>query len=211
MSDDISKVEETRSKKLFPGDDLVQNPIIELTYRIEINGDPAEIWPWLVQVGYHRGGWYIDKWSDRIEQQYFWPLLVPKEARGTWMPPANEILPEFQGLKAGDSIPDGPPGSAYYEVVDLVENERMILIATTHLKYMAPQFVQGTRFEPKGKWSWAFILKPLENGKTSLMSRWRGEGEPVLYLKFLKPFIILIDHHQQNEILKGIKRRVEKE
>lgn len=108
-----------KSATLFPGDDIVTKPMIQLAYSIEIGADRAAIWPWLVQVGYHRGGWYIDRWSDRIEQQYFWPVLVPPEARGTWQPPADEILTEFQYLKIGDTIPDGPPGSAYYEVVAL--------------------------------------------------------------------------------------------
>lgn len=194
----------------YPGDEIVTDPIIQLTYQIEIESRPAEIWPWLVQVGYHRGGWYIDKWTDRIEQKYFWPLLVPPEARGTWMAPADEILPEYQNLKIGDEIPDGPPGSAHYDVVALEPERHMILHATTHLKYMAPQFVRGTRFEPRGGWSWAFILQPVSESRTRLVSRWRGGGEPKPYLYLLKPVIWLIDQHQQREILKGIKRRVER-
>ncbi len=193
----------------YPGDDIVNNPILCLTYSIDIAVEPSRIWPWLVQVGYHRGGWYIDKWSDRIEQQYFWPLLVPADARGTWQPPANEILPEHQNLKVGDAIPDGPPGSAYYEVVALEKQRLMVLLATTHFKYMAPRFVRGTRFEPKGKWSWAFILEPISDSRTSLISRWRGTGEPRIYLNLIKPLIWLVDQHQQREILKGIKRRAE--
>lgn len=194
----------------YPGDDIVDNPVIQLTHQIEISAEPARIWPWLVQVGYHRGGWYIDKWTDRIEQQYFWPLLVPPEARGTWQPPANEILAEFQHLQVGDTIPDGPPGSAYYEVVALVPQQRLVLLATTHFKYMAPSFVRGTRFEPRGAWSWAFLLEPVTGAKTRLISRWRGTGSPRLYLRLLKPAIWLIDQHQQREILRGIKRRVER-
>jgi hypothetical protein len=199
-----------KSATSFPGDDIVTNPMIQLTYSIEIDADPAAIWPWLVQVGYHRGGWYIDRWSDRIEQQYFWPILVPPEARGTWQPPADEILTEFQNLKIGDTIPDGPPGSAYYEVVALEYQQLMVLLATTHFKYLAPQFVRGTRFEPNGAWSWAFILEPVSGSKAKLTSRWRGTGEPRLYINLIKPFIWLIDQHQQREILKGIKRRAER-
>ncbi len=198
------------STSSYPGDDIVVDPIIQLTHSIEIESDPAAIWPWLVQVGYHRGGWYIDKWTDRLEQQYFWPLLVPPEARGTWQPPADEILPEFQNLNTGDTIPDGPPGSAYYEVAALEPQRFLVLLATTHFKYMAPRFMQGTRFEPSGEWSWAFILEPISDSKTRLTSRWRGTGRPRLYLNLLKPAIWLIDQHQQREILKGIKRRVER-
>ena len=199
------------SAQSYPGDDIVIHPIIQLTYSIEIEANPSDIWPWLVQVGYHRGGWYIDKWTDRIEQQYFWPLLVPKEARGIWKPPADEILPEFQNLKIGDTIPDGPPGSAYYEVVALDKHQLMGLRATTHFKYMAPQIVRGTKYEPKGVWSWVFILEPVSNSKTKLTSRWRGRGEPKIYLSLFKPILWLIDRHQQQEILKGIKRRAESE
>ncbi len=98
----------------IPGDRIVPDPLIELAYTIEIEAEPAAVWPWIVQVGYHRAGWYIDRWWDRIEQQYFWPLLVPAPDRGTWQPPADRILPQYQGLKVGDRIPDGPPGTAYY-------------------------------------------------------------------------------------------------
>lgn len=193
-----------------PGDGIVIDPLIQLTYQIDIESAPDIIWPWLVQVGYHRGGWYIDKWTDRIEQQYFWPLLVPKEARGTWQPPADEVLEEYQDLKVGDRIPDGPPGSAHYDVVDLQPDRFLILHATTHIKYLAPEFLKGTRFEPSGEWSWTFILDPIAPTTTRLISRWRGKGEPRLYMNIIKPFIMLIDRHQQREILKGIKRRVER-
>ena len=194
---------------IYPGDEIVSDPLIKLSHEITIEAEPADIWPWLVQVGYHRGGWYIDKWTDRIEQQYFWPMLVPPEARGTWKPPADEILPEYQDLKVGDIIPDGPPDSAYYEVMDLDPLQHMVLRATTHFKYIAPPFLKGTRFEPSGVWSWAFILEPVADLQTKLISRWRAEARPKMYLQFLKPFIWLVDHHQQREILKGIKRRVE--
>ena len=68
----------------FPGKDLIKDPMLELYYDIEIQAEPEEIWPWIQQVGYHRGGWYIDTWWDEFEQKYFWPYIVPKEARGTF-------------------------------------------------------------------------------------------------------------------------------
>ncbi len=115
--------------------------MLDLRYEIEINGRPGDIFPWIKQVGYHRGGWYIDTWWDEFEQKYFWPNIVPEEARGTYKPAAKEILPEFQTLAVGDIVPDSPPGSAYYEVVDLKENHLLQLYATTHFNYVAPRFV----------------------------------------------------------------------
>lgn len=56
---------------------------------------PAErIWPWLVQMGYRRGGLYSYDCLDR----FFGYLDRPS---------ANEILPEFQQLGPGDVIPLG--------------------------------------------------------------------------------------------------------
>lgn len=197
---------------LFPGEDIVADPIIKLNYSIDINAGPADIWPWLVQVGYHRAGWYIDKWWDRVEQDYFWPMLVPAKDRGSWRPPADKILPEYQDLKPGDIIPDGPPGSAYYEVVALERDQYMVLRATTHFKYMSPGFIKGTRFEPSGVFSWAFVLEKISPSQTRLTSIWRGTGKPRFYLQvFVKPGIWLIDHVQQPVILKGIKRRAERD
>jgi hypothetical protein len=183
----------------------------DLYYEIEIDANPEMIWPWIQQFGYHRGGWYIDTWWDEFEQKYFWPNVVPKEARGTHKPPANEILAEYQDIKIGDTIPDGPPGSAYYEVVALEPNQLLQLYATTHLKYMAPQFVYKTRYAPSGAFCWAFIIEQLEDDHSRLISWWRVEVYPEFWFTLLKPFLILVDSAHQREILKGIKKRVEKE
>jgi hypothetical protein len=50
----------------FPGKDKIKNPLVDLRYEIRISGKPNEIWPWIKQLGYHRGGWYIDTWWDKI-------------------------------------------------------------------------------------------------------------------------------------------------
>jgi len=194
----------------FPGERLVKAPILDLYYEIEISAKPEHIWPWIQQFGYHRGGWYIDTWWDRFEQKYFWPLVVPKEARGTYKPAANEILDEYQNLKKGDIIPDGPPGSAYYQVMEIEVNHLLLLYATTHFNYMAPRFVYKTRFAPKGAWCWAFIIREINNNHSRLISWWRAEGYPKPGFLFFKPFLTIVDGAHQRKILKGIKKRVEK-
>jgi hypothetical protein len=194
----------------FPNAHLIENPMGDLYYDIEIDADPQQIWPWLIQFGYHRGGWYIDTWWDEFEQKYFWPNVVPREIRGTYKPAANEILPEYQNLQLGDTIPDGPPDSAYYNVVALEPNRLLQLFATTHLNYMAPQFVYKTRYAPSGAFCWAFIIEQLETERSRLISWWRVEVYPKFWFTILKPFLILVDSAHQREILKGIKKRAEK-
>lgn len=194
----------------FPGKRFIQNPMIDLYYEIDIAAAPEVIWPWLRQVGYHRAGWYIDTWWDEFEQKYFWPMLVPKDARGTFKPAANELIEEYQNIKVGDIIPDGPPGSAYYEVVQLEENHLLLLYATSHFKYMAPQFVYKTRFAPKGAFCWAFILHQLDANRSKLISWWQVEASPKFMFYLYKPLLVIADSLHQKEILKGVKRRVER-
>ena len=78
----------------LPGDDVVPNPRYATTRAVTINAPAARVWPWLVQIGYQRGGLYSYDWLDRL---------------GGFLdrPSADRILPEFQHLAAGDVIPLG--------------------------------------------------------------------------------------------------------
>ena len=58
---------------------------------------PDHVWPWLLQLGYRRGGLYSYDWLDRL----FGYLDGPS---------ANALLPEFQRLQPGDVIPVGHGG-----------------------------------------------------------------------------------------------------
>ena len=80
--------------RAMPGDDEIQNPTHVTTRAVTIKARPAEIWPWLVQMGYQRGGMYTYDWIDRL----FGILDRPS---------ADRILPEFQHLEVGDVIPMG--------------------------------------------------------------------------------------------------------
>lgn len=194
----------------FPGEKNIENPLIDLRYEIDISAAPEQVWPWVKQLGYHRGGWYIDTWWDKFIQQYVWPRIVPKEMRGVYKAPADEIIPEFQRLTKGETVPDGPPGSAYYDVLEIQENRLLLLLATTHFNFMAPRWVYKTRFAPRGKFCWAFFLEEKNKGETRLTSWWRAEGYPKTAFRLLKPLLVAVDSAHQKQILQGIKRRVER-
>lgn len=49
-------VDPAASGALLPGDDLVPDASAIDTRAIEIAAPPAAVWPWLVQMGYGRGG-----------------------------------------------------------------------------------------------------------------------------------------------------------
>jgi hypothetical protein len=76
------------------GDAVVVDPTYSATLAITIDARPEHIWPWLVQMGYQRGGLYSYDWLDRL----FGYLDRPS---------ANSVLPQFQQLTVGDEIPIG--------------------------------------------------------------------------------------------------------
>ena len=81
----------------MPGDAAVGDPGYSATLAITIHARPEHIWPWLVQLGYKRGGLYSYDWLDRL----FGYLDRPS---------AVSILPQFQQLAVGDQIPIGRGG-----------------------------------------------------------------------------------------------------
>lgn len=72
----------------MPGDDFVRTPAWTATRAVALEAEPERVWPWLVQLGYRRGGFY--SW-DRLDN--------------AGIPSARRILPEYQGLKQGDLLP----------------------------------------------------------------------------------------------------------
>jgi hypothetical protein len=76
------------------GDPVIANPTHSATHALTVDAPPEDIWPWLVQMGYRRGGLYSYDWLDRL----FGYLDRPS---------ANRVLPEFQHLTVGDVIPLG--------------------------------------------------------------------------------------------------------
>lgn len=79
--------------RVLPGDDLVEAPTLNATRAITIRAQPSDIWPWLVQVGVHRAGWYSYDLLDNLGR-----------------PSAREIIPELQRIEVGDIMPMSPDG-----------------------------------------------------------------------------------------------------
>jgi hypothetical protein len=76
----------------MPGDELDPRPTFLATRAITIDATPAEIWPWLLQMGYGRAGFYG---FDLLEN-----LGSPRGLNS-----AERILPQFQNFRVGDKVP----------------------------------------------------------------------------------------------------------
>lgn len=126
----------------MPGDDMLPDRNYDTTKAITIDAPAEAVWPWLVQMGKGRGGLYSIDWLDRL----FGFLDAPS---------AQEVLPQFQELHAGDAIPMSPIGWP----VQYVDPGRALVV--------------GDRIG-EGGWSWAFGLYPTADGRTRLVSRNRA-------------------------------------
>jgi hypothetical protein len=93
----------------MPGDEIVPRPVFNATRAVTVNARPEEIWPWLVQIGFGRAGWYSYDILDNLGRHS-----------------SEQILPEYQHLEPGDLIPLGPGAESGLYVKDIRPNETMV-------------------------------------------------------------------------------------
>ena len=192
----------------LPGDDLVTEPSATETRGINIAAPPAKVWPWLVQMGFGRAGWYSYDVLDN---------------RG---PSVIEIKPELQDLKPGDIMPTHPGGGFLAKVVE--PDHALVLYTDTELVRAQAEQAQAegntelptaglkasgalmTASFPEFSASWAFILEPTDDGGTRLIERFRartpGNGAANVVLgEIMGTGIVLMTRKQ----MESIKERVE--
>jgi hypothetical protein len=93
----------------LPGDGLVTKADYVATRAITIHAPPQDVWPWLVQIGSGRAGWYT---YDRLDN--------------AGVPSATEIIPEFQRLQVGDLVPMVAGKDIGVRVKELEPDRRML-------------------------------------------------------------------------------------
>jgi hypothetical protein len=208
-------VAEADAARPLAGDGLVKVPDIVDTRSLSLAAPPSAIWPWLVQMGYERGGWYS---YDQID-------MKGRSAR--------TILPEHQGLAVGDVVPTYPDGGF---VVRVLEPERaLVLYLDSELVRSQVEAARSARGEapggggserpipglavagavgeitmPEFRVSWAFVLEPESADRTRLVERFRvwtpGGGLPQrLGMPFMGYGVFAMTRKQ----MLGIKERAE--
>lgn len=203
--------------KPLPGDGVVAHPMVETTHAITISVPPREVWPWLVQMGYYKAGWYTDpSWWDRPADEYL-KSLRREEAEGSGVgdrkaPSSERIVPEFQDLEEGDTILDGPPGTAFFTVHLLEPDRALVLYPDSHLRFAVPRPIrENPRYGIFGEFSWAFVLEEKGERSTRLILRTRANYGPRLYRTLSKPFILAGGETLvARKMLYGIKGRAER-
>jgi hypothetical protein len=202
--------------KPLAGDEVVPHLMLETTHAVTIDASAEEIWPWLVQMGHYRAGFYADRsWWDKYSDKYLRSLSLKEAEESGYgfreVPSAERLIPEFQNLKVGDAILDGPPGSAFFTVRLLEPNRTLVLYSDSHLRFMLPRSIrENPRYGIYGEFTWAFVLEEKGEKNTRLIVRTRASYGPRLYRALTLPLVVVGgEFFTTHKMLYGIKRRVE--
>lgn len=183
----------------LPGDDIVTKPHWVTNFATDIAASPSEVWPWIVQMGYGRAGWYT------------W---FPLDNGG--VPSAEAIVPDLQTVALGDIVPDGPRASEGFGIwrVRLVEPDRALVLHSRRNPVTGFEVPPGD--VPNGSFidcSWAFVLVPAGAG-TRLRIRVRARLEGRLGVPAVARAARLLfglgDNVMENSMLEGIRQRAER-
>lgn len=185
----------TRSERtmILPGDDIVPRSTLTTTHATTLDAPPSSVWPWLIQMGWHQGGWYTSPWVDRVLFPANWPAV-------------NHIIPDLQTRSVGDFIPDGPPESETGFIIERLQpDEYLVLHSTTHLPMSLRR--RGASLD----WTWTFHLTDLGSGRTRLVFRTRGTVAPMWIWLLYQAVIVPADFVMAGQMMRGLARRVRSE
>ena len=177
----------------LPGDELVRTPRMQSTRAVTINAPAASVWPWLVQLGAGRGGMYS---YDLLEN-----------AAGLGMHSADRILPEYQQLDVGGLVPLGP--DVGIPVRRLEAGSVLGLGGTMDPRTGMIRPSGGAAAGPRVELGWTFVLQPVHEHSTRLLSRTRYDYSPLAVGLILRPVLEPLQFIMERRMLLGIKSRAE--
>jgi hypothetical protein len=168
----------------MPGDDIVPSAQFNATRAMTVDAPPERVWPWIVQLGYGRGGFYTYDLIDNAGQ-----------------PSAERVLEEYQHIAAGDLIPmfhESHGLSIAYKVTAFEANRWMVWVHRPH-----------ENEDPDSTWTWR--LTPLPNGRTRLVTRMKQDyrWETPRLAMFNLILMEFGDFAMERRMLRGIKTRSE--
>ncbi len=172
----------------MPGDELIVQPVTQVTHALTIQAPPEQVWAWLVQLGVDRGGMYS---YDALEN------LIGLKVHST-----AEIQAKWQGLAAGDFIRFTPtdyfvkPGPGAYVISMQAPNQ---LVACFGMEDQLPEPCTST---------WQFALTGQPDGSTRLVVRTRTVDTPGFSGQVSRAFS-LVSFIMERKMMLGIRARAE--
>lgn len=99
----------------LPGDDLVAADVV-MDRGFDLPAPPEVVWPWLVQLGKRRAGWYLPRTVER---------LVPPSRRAL-----RHVDARLLEHRVGDVVPDWGGADATFTLA-AIEPPRLLLYTST--------------------------------------------------------------------------------
>jgi hypothetical protein len=167
----------------LPGDGLLSHPHLRATRAITIKATPAEVWPWIAQLGQGRGGFYS---YDFVEN------LV-----GCDIHSADRIVAQWQNTTVGDQVNLAPNVGLNVAIVE--PGRALVLrggIPTTTLRRSPYDF------------TWAFVLRPGPDSTTRLLVRERYTYTHRWVAALAEP-VELVSLVMTRRMMRGIRQRAE--
>jgi len=148
----------------LPGDDLLAGVNGGVTHAITIHAAPEKIWPWLMQIGQDRSGFYS-----------YTPL---ENLFGCEMPKVERIVPQWPARRVGETVWFATPKHYHGQarMITAVVQPGHAFVMTSPSDW---ERLQAGR--PGQEGTWAFTLAPVADGQTTrLIARTRGASPETL-------------------------------
>jgi hypothetical protein len=148
---------------------------------VSIAAPPSAVWPWLVQIGQGRGGFYSYDWLENLA--------------GLDIRSARTIEPQLQKLEVGDVLPASPEGGSGMAVAAFEPGEAIVF------RPLLPWRMRA---------SWAFVIARDRGVSSRLISRFRIGGTPRWLIAAGYTALVELPHFiMERKMLLGIKHRAE--
>jgi hypothetical protein len=175
-------------ERKWPGDELVARPG-RATRAITIHAPAERVWPWIMQIGQDRGGFYSYSWLENLFMADIHNV--------------DHLLPDVKDRAVGESVWMTPQhrygGRGRMKVAQIVPNRAMVLV-------MPDDFEAVMRGERARQGEWQFLLEPVDAGTTRLIMRGAPPDEPgLLYRLTFDPAHFIMER----KMMLGIKERAE--
>lgn len=180
-------------QRSLPGSELVPNARTEITCAISIQAPAAQVWPWIVQIGCQRAGWYSYDLLDN-----------------GGVPSAEQIVEEYQRLEVGDEVPFTFDGRMGFPVAAINPQNFLVLGGTMNTSTGESADLDEPLPEKYFSGAIIFFLTEIDEGKSRLIYRmplgWSHKWlNRLMYRGFLEPISFVM----ARKTLLGIKQRAE--
>jgi hypothetical protein len=179
----------------LPGDDVLPWARVSKTHAITIEAPPQLVWPWLIQMGRRRAGWYsVDDFDNG------------------GVPSAERIIPQLQRVAVGDILPTTSKGERGFAVLSIDPERSLVLGSPTLLAARASAVSEQerwSRLEGARAVTWAFALEPIGDVATRLFARVRSDFRTSAHAEVARMALLPLHDAMEYVQLRNLKHRAE--